>query len=84
MLVAIVLVVVHFLPKRDNAKVRLTIKDKVANLVHSKIYVVDSKAMISYANLTYSGMKKNYETLVIFEKESVVESIAKTYEELER
>lgn len=84
MLVAVALVIVHFLHRRDKIMVRLTIKNKAANLVHSKIYVVDSKAMISSANLTYSGLKKNYEALVIFEKESVVESIAKTYEELER
>lgn len=84
MLIAAALVIAYLLPKRDKAKVRLTIKNHLTDFVHSKIYVVDSKAMISSANLTYSGLKKNYETLVIFEKESVVESIAKTYEELER
>lgn len=80
---SVILLSIHLFSKPAKAKVQLTIKDRNIDFVHSKIYVIDSKAMISSANLTYSGLKKNYETLVIFEKESVVESIAETYEELE-
>ncbi len=83
-LAAIVLVMAYFLTKRAKAKIRLTIKDKLTDFIHSKIYIVDSKAMISSANLTRSGMNRNSEALVVFDKASIVEWIAEMYEELER
>ncbi len=83
LLVAIALVMSYFLPKRTKPKVGLTIKDRLTDFVHDKVYVVDSRAMIGSANLTNAGMKRNSEALVVFDKASVVDGIAKMYEELE-
>ncbi len=83
-LFGIILLLIHFLQKPEKAKIRLTIKDRSTDFVHSKIYVVDSRAMISSANLTKYGLWKNTETLVVFDKPAFVEEIAKAYEELEK
>ena len=67
----------------NGVDVRLTIKDRLTDFVHGKVYVVDSRAMIGSANLTNAGMKRNSEALVVFDKASIVDGIARIYEELE-
>ncbi len=77
-------IIVKHLMYKPKQKVKLTVKNKETDFVHSKIYIIDSKAMVSSANLTISGLWKNTETLVVFDKPSFVDEIAKTYEELEK
>lgn len=61
----------------NNGKVR-----NVQNL-HAKIYIFDSKsAIITSANLTHSGLYKNYEYGVLSKDKSFVDKVDEDFEEL--
>ena len=62
----------YVLMKRERLKVAVTPK----TFVHSKLYIIDDVAISGSANLTVSGLWRNYETVTVFEGKEAKELIS--------
>ncbi len=72
------------LPLIEGAKRDLKVKIvSQKRLIHSKIYIIDGLiAITGSANLTYSGMKTNHETMEIKKSKSSVNKLRKLFYDL--
>ncbi len=66
-------------------KIPLTIiaKQGYDDFTHSKIYILDKKAVVGSANLTKKGLWHNWESIAIIKNENIVKEIARVFETLE-
>ena len=66
------------------SNISLTIIDRYADFTHSKLYILDDEAIIGSANLTESGLWKNWESLVIIKRKDLIKKLVDVFKSLEK